>query len=112
MTPEGNGYRVYDTSGYIETNISTPTASQSYINKVSCSEYGMIPIAVSGSGSTYFCDAMWSNNSQLDYLLAGGGAGYASAVLGAFTFDVTAAPSNANWNNGCAISYYTKYFFI
>ena len=112
MTPEGNGYRVYDTSGYIETNISTPTASQSYINKVSCSEYGMIPIAVSGSGSTYFCDVMWSNNSQLDYLIAGGSANNASAVLGAFTFNVNNAPSNANWNNGCAISYYTKYFFI
>ena len=105
MTPEGTGYRVTDTTGYINTGISTPAATQSFINKMNCSEYGMIPTAVAGSGSTYFCDAMWSNNAQLDYLFVGGSAYRASAVSGAFSFAVYNALSNAYWSSGCALSF-------
>lgn len=104
MTPEGSGYQTSDVSGYTDTGVSTPTASQSFISSMQCSQYGMIPTAVSGSGSTFFCDGMWSNNSQLDYLLAGAGAGDASTFSGAFTFNVNHAPSYANWNNGCGLS--------
>ena len=110
MTPEGNGYRITDVQGYVDTGVSTPSASQSYISSMKCSEYGMIPTAVSGSSSTYYCAAMWSDNSQLDYLLAGASAYNATASGGAFTFNVNNAPSNANWNNGCGHSYYKKYF--
>ena len=105
MTPAGQGYRVLDVVGYTNTDINTPTASQSFISKMSCSEYGMIPTAVTGSGSTYFCDAMWSNNAQLDYLFVGCCALNALAFGGAFCFYVIAAPSSAYWYYGCALSF-------
>lgn len=104
MTPEGTGYRVTEVTGYTDTGVATPTASQSFISSMQCSQYGMIPTAVRGSGSTFFCDGMWSVNSQLDYLLAGASAGYAAAGGGAFCFDVGVAPSAANWTVGCGLS--------
>ena len=104
MTPEGTGYRVTEVTGYTDTGVATPTASQSFISSMQCSQYGMIPTAVSGSGSTFFCDGMWSNNSQLDYLIAGAGATSAPALGGAFCFHVHDAPSNAYWDIGCGLS--------
>lgn len=104
MTPEGDGYRVTDVNGYTDTGVSTPSASQSYISAMQCSEYGMIPTAVSGSATTFFCDGMWSNNSQLDYLIAGACATDATAFGGAFAFAVNLAPSYAAWPIGCGLS--------
>ena len=104
MTPEGSGYQTSDVSGYTDTGVSTPTASQSFISSMQCSQYGMIPTAVSGSGSTFFCDGMWSNNSQLDYLYVGAGANVASTHGGAFAFSVVSAPSAADWPGGCGLS--------
>ena len=104
MTPEGNGYRVTDTDGYENTGIAAPAGTNVYINKIRCGKYGFIPTAVSGSGSTYYCDCYCANNSQLDYLLAGASAFNATAFGGAFTFAVNHAPSIADWNIGCGLS--------
>lgn len=41
-------------------------------------------------------------------LIAGASANNASAIGGAFTFNVNNAPANANWNNGCGHSYQNK----
>ena len=41
MTPEGSGYRVTDVQGYVDTGVSTPSANQSYISSMKCSEYGI-----------------------------------------------------------------------
>ena len=105
MTPEGNGYRVTDVTGYTNTNLTLSGTSGGYISAGSMTEHGFIPTTISGSGTTHYCDGSWFNNSQLDYLIVGASANNASAIGGAFTFNVNNAPSNANWNNGCGLSY-------
>lgn len=104
MTPEGQGYRVTDVTGYTDTGVSAPAGSGAYISAMKCSEYGMIPTAVSGSTTTYYPDGYWANNGQLDYLISGACAAYAAAIGGAFTFAVNSAPSHAHWNIGCGLS--------
>lgn len=105
MTPEGNGYRVTDVTGYTDTGLTAPAGSVSYINGMHCDEHGMIPSSATGSSTTYYCDGYWANNGQLDYLFAGAGAADASAIGGAFAFAVNDAPADANWTSGCGLSY-------
>ena len=104
MTPEGDGYRVTDVNGYTNTDITVGGTSGGYISACKCSEYGMIPTTMSGSGTTHYCDGGWFNNSQLDYLVVGASAVNASAFGGAFAFDVADAPSNSAWTVGCGLS--------
>lgn len=105
MTPEGNGYRVTDTTGYTDTGLTAPAGSASYINGMHCDEHGMIPSLATGSSTTYYCDGYWTNNGQLNYLIAGACAADASALGGAFAFYVSDAPAYAYWNYGCGLSY-------
>lgn len=104
MTPEGSGYRISDVTGYTNTGITMAGTNGGYISAAACSELGIIPITVSGSGTTYYADGGWFNNSQLDYLIAGASAGRATALGGAFAFDVGGAPSGASWSGGCGLS--------
>ena len=50
--------------------------------------------------------------SESAVLISGASANNTSAIGGAFTFNVNNAPSNANWNNGCALSYLKAYLFF
>lgn len=102
MTPEGQGYRITDVTGYNNTGITPP--SDGYIKGMKCSKYGMIPTASGGSESTYYADYHWTNNSQLDYLFSGDSAPVTSGRGGVFAFVVNAAPSHAYWHIGCALS--------
>lgn len=104
MTPEGTGYRVNDVNGYTDTGLVPSGSYGSYIRHTNCSEYGCIPYETGGSDSTYECDPMWFNNSQLTYLLCGATAYNAAAQGGAFTFGVASAPSAATWHRGCGLS--------
>lgn len=105
MTPEGNGYRVTDITGYTDTGLTAPAGSASYINGMHCDEHGMIPSSATGSSTTYYCDGYWADNGQLDYLIAGASAYDASGIGGAFTFYVNDAPADVNWDYGCGLSY-------
>ena len=104
MTPEDGGYRITDTTGYHNTDITLSGTSGGYISAGIMSEYGFIPKAVSGSDSTNYCDGTWFNNSGLCFLVAGACASDASALGGAFAFSVGNAPSYAHWYIGCGLS--------
>jgi len=104
MTPEGSGYRVTDVTGYTNSGATLTGTSGGYISAATCSELGIIPTKVSGSGGAYYCDGSWFNNSQLDYLIAGASAHNATSLGGAFTFSVSNAPSYAGWDVGCGLS--------
>lgn len=104
MTPEGGGYRVTDVNGYTKLNIVMSGTSGGYISQTVMTEFGRIPTVVSGSETTNECDGSWFNNSQLDYLIAGAGAGNAPGLGGAFTFAVDDAPSCASWTYGAGLS--------
>ena len=75
-------------SGYISTGFVPPAASESYINRYEPlvgGKYGIVPKAVSGSSTTYYCDAMWTNNGQLDQLIMCGSVSLGT-LTGAFCF--------------------------
>lgn len=95
----------YNTTGdgYINCG-SAPSASCSYISRMSASKYGILPIVVSGSASTYYCDAEWTNNGQLNYAYVGG-TSYIGSCCGGFAVDLAYAASNGDWDVGACLSY-------
>lgn len=94
-------------NGYISTGFVPPAASESYISRfepLGGGKYGIVPKVVSGSSSTYYCDAAWTNNGQLDQLILGGSVNDGS-LAGAFCFSVNNLPTNTHWNVGASPSY-------
>lgn len=92
-------------AGYINTGLTIPSASESYIKQTHGEKLGaFVPKIVSGSSATtYFCDACWSA-SGTTMLLLGGGVN-SGALAGLFAFSVDYAPSFASWNVGASVSY-------
>lgn len=91
-------------SGYISIGGATPSGtSGGYISKMLITDNGLIPTIASGSATTYYCDGLWFNNSQVNYAYVGGNSGNVSRV-GAFSSLLGAASSFAAWDIGAAIS--------
>ena len=67
-------------------------------------EFGDIPYIASGSASTYECDSLWFNNSQVDYALVGGNCNI-SSHCGMFCLNLVAAASYTIWDIGASLSY-------
>ena len=67
MTPEGDGYQVDNVTGYTNTGITITGTCGGYINECSCSEYGIIPKVVNGSGTTYYTDRCYFKNDQFGW---------------------------------------------
>lgn len=68
-------------SGYISIGNSTPSGtSGGYISKMLITDNGLIPTIASGSATTYYCDGLRFNNSQVDYACVGGASDNASRV--------------------------------
>ena len=98
-----DGYNT-DGSGYITISGATPSGtSGGYISKMLFSQYGVIPITSSGSSTTYYCDGLWFDNSQVDYACVGGASDSASLV-GALFSALNAAASFAYVTAGAALS--------
>ena len=92
-------------TGYIESGITPPAASASYIDRYQAiGKLGIVPKTTSGSSTTHFCDGMWTNNGQLDQLLLGGSVAD-GALDGVFCFNVNALPSDSYWAHGASVSY-------
>ena len=91
-------------SGYIVIGNSTPIGtSGGYISKMLITDNGLIPTIASGSATTYYCDGLWFNNSQVDYALVGGDS-YSGFLDGAFCVYLNGLVSNSYWNVGAALS--------
>ena len=91
-------------SGYISIGNSTPSiTSGGYISKMLITDNGLIPIIASGSATTYYCDGLWFNNSQVDYAYVGGESS-AVSFAGALSSVLNAASSRADAGVGAAIS--------
>ena len=98
-----DGYNT-DGTGYIVIPNSTPYGSNGgYISKILFNENGLIPTTVSGSQTTYYCDGLWFNNSQINYALVGGAScdGY---CVGAFYSHLSNTVSVAHWAHVAALS--------
>ncbi len=90
-------------SGYTKTGIIPSGTSGGYISETKMTEYGMIPSVYSGSGTTYYCDGGWFNNSQFDMLVAGGAANR-SDINGIFCDSFSDSISWNGWGLGSALS--------
>ena len=98
-----DGYNT-DGAGYIVIGNSTPIGTDGgYVSKVLFNENGLIPTTVNGSQTTYYCDGLWFNNSQVDYAFVGGDYSGASLV-GALCSNLYAAASYASNSLGAALS--------
>lgn len=93
-------------SGYINTGLQVPSASESYIKLVHGSPLAAFaPKVVSGASSTtYYCDAVWSASGTTQLLC--GGSVYNGAFAGLFAALLLDAPSYANWDFGASLSYH------
>ena len=91
-------------SGYISIGGATPIGTDGgYISKMLITDNGLIPTIVSGSATTYYCDGLWFNNSQVNYACVGGDSRNPSRV-GALYSHLKIASSDANWAIAAAIS--------
>lgn len=91
-------------SGYISIGGTTPSGtSGGYINKMIITDNGLIPTIASGSATTYYCDGLWFNNSQVDYAYVGGSSTNASLV-GALCSVLSYASSVTSWDIGATLS--------
>lgn len=92
-------------SGYISIGGATPSStSGGYISKMLITDNGLIPIIASGSATTYYCDGLWFNNSQVDYAYVGGESVGGASLVGAFCSVLNAASSRVDGGVGTAIS--------
>ena len=91
-------------SGYISIGGATPSGtSGGYISKMLITDNGLIPTIASGSATTYYCDGLWFNNSQVDYAFVGG-ASHDTSRVGALCSALDHASSAASWGFGAALS--------
>lgn len=91
-------------SGYVTISGATPAGtSGGYINKWKKTAQGFVPYNAAGSDSTYVCDGLWFNNSQVDYAFCGGHSA-GGLLVGAFCSHLYDAVSVAYWSFGAALS--------
>lgn len=92
----GEGYVALD-------NAVMSGTSGGYISKMAFNEYGLFPVAMSGSVTTYYPDGIYFSNSSVCYPSLGGGAA-TKLLAGVFCGDLSSAISNAVWSGGASIS--------
>lgn len=98
-----NGYNL-DGSGYIAVENATPSGTfGGYISTEIFTPYGLIPRQASGSATTKYCDCLFFNNGQNDYVWVGGDS-YLGLSAGAFTVALHAEASFADWGIGASLS--------
>lgn len=104
-TEDGSNATGYNTDGtnYKNAGVTPSGTSGNYISKAKFTEDGMFSDTMSGSISTYYCDATWFNNSGSPFARFGGSSGNGGAV-GAFCLNLDNAVSGAGWRNGAALS--------
>ena len=60
-------------SGYTATGVVPSGTSGGFVDTHSCTDAsGYVPKTANGSETTYMCDGLWFNTSQVDYALVGG----------------------------------------
>lgn len=102
---DGSTVDGYNTTGdgYIELKNSIPSNANGYISKMLLNKSGLIPIAGSGSSTTYYCDGLWINNSSLTYACVGSDS-YFGATAGAWGTAFNNVLGYAQWDFGASIS--------
>lgn len=87
------------TGDYVDSGVTVPAASASYIKKISGN---FLPTAFGGSSSTYITDGFWSNTGNRIAFFGGANAG---SLYGVFCLDVHNLSSYSNMDVGCGLSF-------
>jgi len=84
-------------SGYDSTGVVPSGTSGGFVNTHSVTDqHGYVPKTANGSETTYMCDGLWFNTSQVDYALVGGGWDNAGKCGSRYvSLDVLASSSDA-----------------
>lgn len=91
-------------SGYISIGGATHSSTNGgYISKMLITDNGLIPTIASGSATTYYCDGLWFNNSQVDYACVSGNSSHAYRV-GAFCSYLNGTASDTSATIGADLS--------
>lgn len=91
-----NGYKEIGTIG---------TYSSNYISRRDAIPMsGFFPVEANGSSSTYDCDGIWSNTTQLNYARVGCSC-YDGLLVGPLAVILYNAPSYSAWHSGSSLSY-------
>ena len=91
-----------DYDGY-KVGAALPTASGTYINKMTFNDEIMTPTAASGTASTHYCDGLWTNLNAVCLSFRGGHSNNAAHV-GPLCRLLNSAASVAHWYLGAAPS--------
>lgn len=95
----------FDGTDYVNTGIVPSGTSGGYANTASVTdESGYVPKVASGSATTYYCDGLWFNNSQVDYAFVGGG-WYYGLLVGSRCLALDSAASYTRTYIGSRLSY-------
>lgn len=106
-TKDGSAATNYNTdgTGYITIENSTPSGtSGGYIKEMIFTEYGVLPVTITGSSSTYYCDGTWFNNAIIAFACFGGSLN-GGLLVGAFFVYLSYGASLAGWDLGASLSY-------
>lgn len=104
-TEDGSAATGYNTDGtnYKDASVTPSGTSGNYISAAKFTEDGMFSDTMSGSASTYYCDATWFNNSAVTFARFGGDSSF-GAKVGAFYLILNDAVSYASWYIGASVS--------
>lgn len=104
-TADGTTVRGYNDTGNGYKNIGvTPSGTHGgYISKMTFNPNGIHPKVASGSETTYYCDGLWFNTSQVNVALTGGNQS-ANSRYGCFYLDLSRVSSDAIWYIGASLS--------
>jgi hypothetical protein len=98
----------YDGTGYItlDSAYNLGTNSEAYITRMACiPPYGLFPYGTysGGSSSTYFCDGIWSNTTQVNYVESGGSCSH-GFIDGFSAIIQRNATSSSFWTHGSSLT--------
>ena len=95
----------FDGTGYTLTGVVPSGTSGGFINTASVTDTsGFVPKTANGSGTTYYCDGLWFDTSQVDYALVGGVWAYA-LLDGCRCVDLSYLASDTRTYVGSRLSY-------
>ena len=107
MTPEGSGYNLtgagYDAVWETVSHTSYASSFGGWISAARNTPQGLLPTALTGSGTTYYCDYHYINMGALSVPVVGGSCGSGSWC--GRSVDVGGVAGAAWWRVGASLSY-------
>lgn len=100
---DGSTVDGYNTTGDGYIHISGLATTNGYIKKMLGSKFGLFPSETGGSSSTYYCDSLYINTSQVNYAIVGGNSN-SGLDCGLWYSKLNNDVSSSDWGVGASIS--------